>query len=98
MAKVQRLDIQGGENEYCSIYNVEVWTEDSTYFFAFEDTFFSCQRCGIEARTGEPETREVVESGTESELESTEMIKVAEFCKQKTQEYEQTEKSVEKRN
>ncbi|MFT4892959.1 MAG: hypothetical protein ACI8Z7_000750 [Candidatus Nanohaloarchaea archaeon] len=80
MAQVQRTDIQGSQNEFCSVYNVEVETENYTYFFAFESSFYSCQR---------RDDRKTVESGTESGLEEMDEESVEQFCRRKVKEYEE---------
>ena len=79
MTQIQKIDIQGSQNQYCSVYNVEVETEDWTYFFAFETSFYSCQR---------RDDRKTVESGTDSGLEEMDEESVAQFCREKVEEYE----------
>lgn len=84
MVEIQRVDVQGGD----TVFKTEIWTEHATYIFAFEYGFYSCQKCGIAARHGKPEEKEVVESGTESGLEELEIMNIAEFCKEKVEQYE----------
>lgn len=80
LTEVQQVDIDGSQNKYCSVYNVEVETESCTYFFAFESSFYSCQR---------RDDRKTVEPGTESGLEEMDKESVAQFCRKKVEEYEE---------
>ncbi len=79
MTKIQQVDVDGSKNEFLSVYNVEVETEDTTYFFAWEGSFYSCHI---------REERETVEKGTESGLEDMSKESVSEFCEKKVEEYE----------
>lgn len=79
LTEVQQVNIDGSQNQYCSVYNVEVETEDNTYFFAFESSFYSCQR---------RDDRKTVEPGTESGLEEMDEESVAQFCREKVEDYE----------
>ena len=79
MNEIKQVDVDGSQNEFCSVYNVEVETENYTYFFAFESSFYSCQR---------KDDRKTVESGTESGLEEMDEESVKRFCRRKAEEYE----------
>lgn len=79
MAEIQQVDVDGSQNQFCSVYNVEVETENWTYFFSFETSFYSCRR---------KEDKEIVETGTDSELEEMDDESVAQFCREKVEEYE----------
>lgn len=79
MADIQGVDVDGSQNEYCSVYRVEVETEDNTYFFAFESSFYNCRK---------KEDKEIVEPGTDSRLEEMDEESVKQFCKEKAEEYE----------
>ena len=79
MAEIEQVSVDGSQMEYCSVYNVEVETEDTTYFFAFEGSFYSCHI---------REERETVETGTESGLDDMSKESVEQFSKEKVREYE----------
>lgn len=80
MTNIKQIDVDGSQNDFLSIYNVEVETDDTTYFFAFEGSFYSCQRRN---------DRETVETGTESGLEDMSEESVRQFCMEKVDEYEE---------
>jgi hypothetical protein len=91
MSEIARVDVQGSKNEFCSVFRVEVWTSENTYFFSFDESFYSCYKAGLKARNGKPDDFEVVDSGSESGLDSLEMMNVAEFCKVQVEKLESAE-------